>query len=69
MNQKFRTILFLSVIALIISAPIKGHAQCTWKNIVYDSFEYQTPCPDVLAGVVYTTVPQTWIAHTGTRAL
>lgn len=44
-------------------------AQCTWSNLIKDGFEYTTPCPDVIPGTVYTTVPQSYEVHSGQKSL
>lgn len=67
--KKLQNILMIAGLTFAFSNFNNATAQCTWQNIVSDGFEYSTPCPDVLPGVVYTTVPQTWIAHSGTRSL
>jgi hypothetical protein len=66
---KKQEIMRLFILAVLICIVSFAKAQCTWHTQLIDSFEYQTPCPDVLTGTVYTTIPQTWTAHSGTRSL
>lgn len=60
------SLLLLSIITF--SSNITA-AQCTWSNLINDGFEYTTPCPDVIPGTVYTTVPQSYEVHSGQKSL
>jgi hypothetical protein len=46
-----------------------SNAQCTWHQQLFDGYEYQTPCPDVIPGTTYGTVPQDWAVHSGLYSL
>lgn len=59
----------LSLISIFSLSFTIANAQCTWNNLINDSYEYSTPCPDVLPGTVYTTTPQSYVAHSGQQAL
>ena len=46
-----------------------SNAQCTWHTQFFDGFEYSTSCPDILPGLVYTTIPQSYSVHGGLKSL
>jgi hypothetical protein len=68
MKRHFSLMSF-KLIILISLFTCKINAQCTWKPHLSDGFEYQTACPDVLPGTVYTSIPQSYAVHTGSTAL
>ena len=47
----------------------RANCQCTWNQMLFDGYEYNTPCPDIIAGTTYTSVPQNWAVHSGNTAL
>lgn len=61
---------FLIYFSLILSFfTINSKAQCTWHTQFFDGFEYTTACPDILPGLVYTTIPQSYSVHSGLKSL
>ena len=50
----------------------KQSAQCTWSNLLFDSFEYSqsTTSPDFIPGVNYGAAhPNTYAAHSGSQSV
>ncbi|MES2132206.1 MAG: gliding motility-associated C-terminal domain-containing protein [Bacteroidota bacterium] len=50
----------------------KQYAQCTWGNLLFDSFEYSqsTTSPDFIPGVNYGVAhPDTYAAHSGSQSV
>ena len=65
-----KTILSISLFAgLLLISLVHSNAQCVWKQKLYDGFEYQTPCPDLIPGTTVHVVPQTFAVHSGTYSL
>ena len=60
-------VLYLLLIGILSSN--NAIAQCTWQTQLTEGFEYTTACPDVLPGVVYTSIPQSYSIHSGTKSL
>lgn len=48
---------------------ISNFSQCTWNEILFDSFEYTTVCSDLIQGMTYQDVPQNYSPHSGNSAL
>ena len=64
-----RNVQSLIAFVYLLAFPKFGQAQCTWHTTLYDSFEYQSPCPDVIPGTVYNNIPQSWAVNTGNYSL
>lgn len=58
-----------SILALCLLFSTASKSQCTWHTQFFDGFEYTTACPDILPGLVYTTVPQAYSVHSGLKSL
>ncbi|MBL0046894.1 MAG: T9SS type A sorting domain-containing protein [Bacteroidetes bacterium] len=70
MKKQIPKLPFLLLFLLGSFAPIQNaKSQCTWHTQFFDGFEYTTPCPDILTGLVYTTVPQAYSVHSGAKSL
>jgi hypothetical protein len=68
MNKNItRFILALVLIAFIGRTP--ADAQCNWQTVFTDGFEYTTTIPDLIAGTTIHNTPQTFAAHSGSRAM
>lgn len=68
--------MFRFYISLIVSILTLFHSsgtfsQCTWTEIDFDSFEYNTTIPDLIPGTTYQDTPQTFAGcvRTGSRGL
>jgi gliding motility-associated-like protein len=44
-------------------------SQCNWNTVIADGFEYSSPCPDVLPGIIFHDTPQNFSPHSGNSAL
>ncbi len=64
---KFQLVFGTLIFCLLFSVTTKG--QCTWHTQFFDGFEYTTSCPDILPGLVYTTIPQSYSVHSGIKSL
>ena len=65
------TKLCLTFIVLVVFTK-KQYAQCTWSNLLFDSFEYSqsTTSPDFIPGVNYGVAhPDTYAAHSGSQSV
>jgi len=65
------TTLWLIFVLLVVS-PQTPYAQCSWSNVLFDSFEYSqaTTSPDFIPGVNYGTAhPNAYAAHSGSQSV
>jgi hypothetical protein len=68
-NFKMKLSAVIPMIVLCLSFSNSANSQCNWHIQFFDGFEYTTPCPDILPGLVYTTVPQSYSVHSGLKSL
>ncbi len=67
MKKLISTLIYLAIFAIFSIRNV--HAQCNWQTVLTDSYEYQTPCPDLIPGTTVHVVPQSWAVHSGTYSL
>ena len=61
---------FFTITFLCLTCTLQiSRAQCTWHQELFDSYEYQTPCPDIIPGTVYGSTPANWAVYSGNYAL
>ncbi|MES2588890.1 MAG: gliding motility-associated C-terminal domain-containing protein [Bacteroidota bacterium] len=60
-----KKIIFLA----LFYSPNSLQSQCTWNELLFDSFEYSTQCSDLIPGMTYQDIPQNYSPHSGNMAL
>lgn len=68
MKNRSSYLFMISFLCLSCTLQI-SHAQCTWHQELFDSYEYQTPCPDIIPGTVYGSTPANWAVYSGNYSL
>ena len=61
--------IFATTLIVLSCVVNQSQAQCTWHQELFDSYEYQTPCPDIIPGTVYGSTPANWAVYSGNYAL
>ena len=55
--------------AIVLIASNVANAQCNWKTIVTDGFEYSTIVPHLIPGTTIHNTPQSFAVHSGSKSL
>jgi Secretion system C-terminal sorting domain len=66
--KKKAPFLFLIFAAIAINTN-NATAQCTWKTILTDGYEYSTIVPDIIPGTTIHNTPQSFAVRTGAKSL
>lgn len=61
--------LLLATLMIVAFGRNSANAQCSWQTVFSDGFEYTTTIPDLIPGTTIHNTPQTFAAHTGSRAM
>jgi gliding motility-associated-like protein len=61
----------IQLIVLAVFMHSNAFSQCNWTSVFFDSFEYTTPIPYIIAGSTYQDDPQTFAGcvRTGSRGM
>ncbi len=67
MKKHIYILIYLSIFTFLSNVNL--NAQCNFQTVLTDSYEYQTPCPDLIPGTTVHVVPQSWAVHSGSYSL